>query len=106
MSSSDQKSLFFLDEPELVFGYGQVLQNPKDGLLLFGPLSDDRGPAELRFGVVGRADGIKRYRRWVERINRYIPPERADAAHHAAFPGFEAIFGCKWPLQPVCRACA
>ena len=102
MTSLDKKSLVFLDEPGLVFGNGQVLQNPKDGLLLFGPLSDSQGPAALRVGVVGRTAGIKRYQRWVESINKYIPPERSDAAHHVAYPGFEAIFNCKWPVEPVC----
>lgn len=85
-----------------MFGHGQVMENPKDGLLLFGPLSDGRGPTEIRVGVIGRKKGLERYQRWVERINSYIPAERADAAHHAAYPGFEAIFGCKWPISPIC----
>ncbi len=103
MNQTTLKSLLFIDEPGLVFGHGQVLQNPKDGLLLFGPLSDSRGPAELRVGVVGRTDGINRYQRWVEHINNYIPAERSDAAHHLAYPGFEAVFSCKWPVEPICK---
>lgn len=103
MSGPEVKPLFYIGEPELMFGHGQVLQSPKDGLLLFGPLSDSRGPAELRVGVAGRPDGIERYRRWVNKINRYIPAQRSDAAHHVAYPGFEAVFGCKWPDEPVCR---
>ena len=102
MKDVKKQSLFFLDEPRLVFGHGQVLKSPKDGLLLFGPLAGSQRPVELRIGVVGRADGLKRYQRWVEKINRYIPPDRTNKAHHVAFPGFGAIFGCKWPLIPIC----
>lgn len=98
----EKRSLFFLEEPELVFGHGQILKNPKDGLFLFGPLSDSREPAALRIGVVGGVDGLIRYRRWVEKINRYIPPERSETTHHVAFPGFEAVFGCTWPVVPIC----
>jgi len=103
VSASETKPLFYIDEPELVFGHGQVLQSPKDGLLLFGPLSDSHGPVKLRVGIIGRPDGIKRYQRWVEKINDYIPAQRSDATHHVAFPGFEAVFDCKWPTSPVCR---
>lgn len=103
MTTSELTPLFFIDEPELVFGHGQVLQNPKDGLLMFGPLADIQAPSALRVGVVGRQQGIGRYRRWVKSINKYIPAERSDAAHHIAYPGFEAIFGCKWPVAPVCE---
>ncbi|MEW8441572.1 MAG: hypothetical protein AB2689_25775 [Candidatus Thiodiazotropha taylori] len=103
MTESSHKSLIHLSEPGLSFGHGQVLDNPKDGLMLFGPLADIQGPAALRIGVIGRQEGISRYRRWVEKINSYIPPVRSDAAHHVAYPGFEAIFGCKWPSTPICK---
>ena len=105
MTSMESRSLIFLDEPGLVFGHGQVLQYPKDGLLLFGPLRDSRVPVSLRVGVIGRPSGIYRYRRWVTSINKYIPAERTIAAHHMAYPGFETIFGCKWPVEPVCELC-
>lgn len=97
------ETLLYLDEPWLVFGYGQVMQNPKDGLLLFGPLSDSRSPNDLRIGIIGHQDGIKRYQNWVEKINGYIPAERPDAPHHIAYPGFETIFNCKWPMKPICE---
>jgi hypothetical protein len=100
--TSQKHPLIHIDEPLLMFGHGQVMENPKDGLFLFGPLSDVRGPSELRVGVIGRKEGLARYHRWVESINGFIPAERADAAHHAAYPGFEAIFGCKWPTSPIC----
>lgn len=98
-----KQSLIHIDEPMLMFGHGQTMENPKDGLLMFGPLTDTKGPNELRVGVIGRKKGLERYSRWVQQINGYIPAERADTAHHAAYPGFEAIFGCKWPISPICN---
>lgn len=103
MMGSPVESLIHLEEPSLTFGHGQVMTNPKDGLMLFGPLSDQRRPAELRVGVIGRQDGVERYRRWVSQIQGYIEAHRTDAAHHVAYPGFEAIFRSRWPLSPICQ---
>jgi hypothetical protein len=71
--------------------------------MLFGPLEDSRAPAEIRVGVVGRKPGLERYRRWVTAMRYYISAERADAPHHTAYPGFETIFGCSWPKNPICE---
>lgn len=97
------KPLTVYAEPDLEFGHGQVMQYPKDGLRLFGPLRDTVSPAEIRVGVVGTNDGIGRYKRWIKKINAYIPAEREGTAHHTAYPGFEAIFGCRWPESPICE---
>ncbi len=95
--------LKYFEEPAIMFGHGQVLGNPKDGLMLFGPLADSRGPAEIRIGVIGRRLGIERYRRWVRKIQCYIAAEKSEVAHHTAYPGFETIFGCRWPETPICE---
>ncbi len=89
-----------LEEPLLVFGYGQVMPDPKDGLFLFGPVIDDAKPAEMRVGVIGTKQGIERYKKWVAQITNYIPALKAEQ-HHLAYPGFEAAFKTKWPLAPV-----
>lgn len=94
--------LEYLSEPKLEFGHGQELENPKDGLFLFGPLATNTSPSELRIGVVSHPNGLVRYKRWVKKISGYIPAEREEATHHASFPGFESVFGCKWPETPIC----
>jgi len=101
MNSPNQ--LIYIQEPQLCFGFGQQLEFSKDGLLLFGPLDGSDKPSSLRIGIVGTTSGIARYRKWVSSINGYLPSGSEDAAHHAAFPGFEAIFGAKWPVEPVCK---
>ena len=88
-------------EPLLTFGHGQCLEHPKDGLFLYGPLLDASKPAEIKFGVVGTADGLDRFRRWSAQLRRYIPPFKPNVPHHAAFPGFEAIFHTIWPERAM-----
>ncbi|HOD52712.1 MAG TPA: hypothetical protein PKJ78_21975 [Candidatus Hydrogenedentes bacterium] len=99
---ADDWTVSHINEPDLAFGHGQVTQYPKDGLMLFGPLADSRGPAEIRVGVLGRKVGLERYQRWVEKIGGYIPAKDREKAHHTAYPGFEAVFDCRWPGKPVC----
>jgi hypothetical protein len=99
----EKRSTKYLDEPSLAFGHGQVLEHPKDGLMLFGPLEDKPGPAEIRVGVIGRKAGLERYRRWTSAIRSYISAARTEAVHQAAYPGFETIFGCRWPDLPICE---
>src|ERR1700733_11649142 len=98
---SFKEDLGFYPEPLLSFGYDQCLEHPKDGLTVFGPIVDERKPGEMRVGVIGTPEGLSKYRDWVERITRYIPPFQADSPNHMAFPGFEAAFRTRWPTQPV-----
>ncbi|MCK9619134.1 MAG: hypothetical protein M0R47_01215 [Methylobacter sp.] len=94
--------LIYIPEPQLCFGFEQQLDFSKDGLMLFGPLDGPDRPRSLRIGLVGSPKGIERYKKWVKSINHYIPSANVDATHHTPFPGFEAIFGAKWPVEPVC----
>ena len=90
-----------IKEPRLGFGYGQELEYPKDGLFLFGPLDDKANPAEMRIGIIGTSDGLNYFREWAESIRRYIPPKDPNKPHHASWPGFQAVFGARWPKEPL-----
>jgi len=92
--------LSYIDEPKLEFGYGQRLKDPRDGLFLFGPLSERR-PSQMRVGVVGTLEGLSLYREWLTRVRGFIPAAEPQAAHHLAFPGFEAVFQTPWPNKPI-----
>ncbi len=93
--------LIQLKEPELTFGYQQRMEHPKDGLFLFGPLADAAHPAEMRIGVIGTQEGLACFREWVKRIRGFLPSANPDAAHHASWPGFEAVFDTVWPEKPI-----
>ena len=88
-------------EPRLGFGHGQELDHPKDGLFLFGPLQDKANPAEMRIGIIGTPTGLKFFHEWAKSIRRYIPPGELDKPHHASWPGFQAVFGTRWPEEPL-----
>lgn len=94
-------TLRHLQEPKLGFRFGQELEHPKDGLFLFGPLEDKANPAEMRIGLIGTPTGLDCFREWASTIRRFIPAADADVAHHASWPGFEAVFGTRWPDQPL-----
>ena len=92
--------LLSITEPSLQFGYRQSLEDPHDGLTLFGPL--DLGKVHgIRVGVIGTKEGIERYKRWVKSVQSPIfPPKIKDALFRPVFPGFHAVFGAKWNAEP------
>ena len=77
--------LIKLPEPELMFRYEQKLEDPRDGLTLFGPL-DEGKPYGIRWGVVGTDEGIQKFSRWVEKIQGVISNKQPDIAR-PPFPG-------------------
>lgn len=86
-------------EPLLLFCHNQAMEDPRDGLTLFGPL-DGGKPYGIRSGVVGTNEGIRRFKSWVERIQRPIfndPP----LVSRPPFPGFEAVFRIPWNPHPM-----
>lgn len=109
VSRSKSKSLemTFLAEPSLEFGYGQKLVYPRDGLFLFGPSGIWEDLPIIRYGVIGTAEGVRRFRLWASKLNRYIPipkpgpRSREIGPYHVPFPGFGEAFRCQWPSEPI-----
>ena len=91
--------LLYLQEPNLLFGYNQLMTDPRDGLTLFGPY-EGLAPHKMQVGVIGTEEGIERYKVFVERLRRpiYSPKEKLIQRPH--FPGFETIFGVQWSSKP------
>ncbi|MGI8744435.1 MAG: hypothetical protein ACR2NN_18055 [Bryobacteraceae bacterium] len=93
------ESLIRLPEPKLEFRFHQAVEDPRDGLTLFGPL--DKGkPYGIRAGVIGTQTGLDLFRRWVQHIQRPVFPPKPQAAR-PNFPGFEAAFGIQWDAESV-----
>jgi len=88
-------------EPRLEFAFGQQLEDPRDGLTMFGPYDRGEGGAYgIRAGVIGTKQGIRRFGKWVESIQR--PVGLQDAARfRPPFPGFEAVFQIAWNPKPA-----
>lgn len=86
----------FLDEPLLSFGAGQLAEDPRDGLALFGP-SDQRSHLGDNV-VIGTAAGIDLWRNWVTALN--APASCANIARQRPwppYPGFDVAFATQWP---------
>ena len=87
-----------LPEPTLLFGYDQALEDPRDGLTLFGPL-DERKPHGVRAGVIGTKEGIEQFTAWATRMQTLVTDKEQRLAR-PPFPGFESVFGIAWRPQP------
>jgi hypothetical protein len=94
--------LLKLREPQLLFRYDQAIEDPRDGLALFGPLEEGK-PYGVRWGVIGTPEGIKRFKKWVECINKPIYDivnESQPKEARPPFLGFETIFRIPWSPNP------
>jgi hypothetical protein len=104
---SNALSMIFLPEPLLQFGYGQQLAYARDGLFLFGPSGKPEDLPTIRYGVIGTPDGVRRFRCWADKLNRYIPipipgpRSRKVEPQHVPFPGFGEAFRSCWPTEPI-----
>ncbi|MGN6435843.1 MAG: hypothetical protein ACTHMM_04885 [Agriterribacter sp.] len=101
-----KNELFFVEEPNLVFGFDQKTIDPRDGLVLFGP-HKPLTPYTLRIGVIGFAENILDYSVFVRQLNQPIISTKRDYSNiksmersRPSFPGFEAIFNVRWPENP------
>ncbi|HYM10476.1 MAG TPA: hypothetical protein VEU62_07080 [Bryobacterales bacterium] len=95
--------LIHFPEPALLFRHGQAIEDPRDGLTLFGPL-DKGAPYGIRAGVIGSADGLRRFRDWAAKIQRPVVESDSDELFqlsHPPYPGFEAAFRIPWSPAPV-----
>lgn len=89
------RNLVPFSEPRLRFGYDQALEDPKDGLLLFGPPEAASG---LQYGVIGTPDGLRQFENWIARIQKGIPADE-EVTSSVTFPGFEAVFRASLPSK-------
>ncbi len=95
------RELVLLQEPQLEFGFSQRSAFPKDGLLLFGPPTEEGQPSTIRYGVVGTRRGVELFKDWLGRIQRVIPSANTEKLHFQYWPGFSAVFNTTWPTTPL-----
>lgn len=103
-----EPTITYLAEPLLEFRFGQRLAYPRDGLFLYGPVGEIAQLPSIRYGVIGTAEGVRRFRTWSMSLRRFIdvpppgPRSRAVEPHHVPFPGFAEAFHAHWPVEPPC----
>jgi hypothetical protein len=99
-----KSELIHIEEPLLQFRFNQGLEDPRDGLTLFGPL-DAGKPYGIRAGAVGTPEGIRRFTRFVDKLQRPLPADGEEPMRNRPmFPGFEAVYGIPWNPEPVLKA--
>jgi hypothetical protein len=92
-------SLQYFEEPKIMFGFEQAMQDARDGLTLFGPLDRAR-PEGIRWGVVGPRQAIARMKNWVDRMQGPIASGENLIAR-PIYPGFSAAFKTSLGRTPV-----
>lgn len=93
------RQLTRLSEPLLLFGHGQAMEDPRDGLTLFGPF-DTGSVFAIRTGVVGTPSGIEKFKAWTQRIKTRVCTKNPIQAR-PPFSGFEAVFRIPWSDAPL-----
>lgn len=88
--------LIYIQEPNILFAYGQKCADARDGLALFGPLNNIFG---IRSGVVATQEGLIIFKNYINRIQK--PIYNNNNITRPMFPGFEAVFGCKWNSESI-----
>ncbi|MBG6208524.1 hypothetical protein IWQ49_003184 [Labrenzia sp. EL_126] len=100
-ATSSRKILQF-DEPKLEVGFRQQTEDPREGLLLFGPREFERNPKFLKIGAIGAPEGIDLFSRWCKRFRGRVDSGAEVADNRLVpFPGFDAVFGAEWPDVPI-----
>jgi len=90
------KELIYIEEPNILFAHGQKCTDARDGLALFGPLNNLYG---IKSGVVATKDGLKIFKDYLNHIQK--PIYNTNSITRPMFPGFEAVFGCKWESESI-----
>jgi hypothetical protein len=90
-----------LSEPLLEFRYGQQVQDPREGLSLFGPLDANTpgSPKDLSYGLIGTETGVKKFVDFSHYLRSPVifDPSTKNPRLWPAFPGFDVAFDCKFP---------
>lgn len=78
-------------EPQLTFGYGQKLADPRDGVMLFGPYTRDKLSGQLNVGIIGPEQSRGFLKKYLRDIHRPVSSDGEVA--RPFFPGIEATYG-------------
>ncbi|HCY77690.1 MAG TPA: hypothetical protein DHV28_17395 [Ignavibacteriales bacterium] len=100
------KKLFYINEPQVMFGYNQTTEDPRDGLILFGPY-EKLNPFKVRVGLIGTNNALINYKAFINKITKPIFSTQVRygklknvEVKRPTFPGFEATFEIEIPVDP------
>ena len=90
--------LTYIEEPKVLFAHNQKCEDVRDGLSLFGPIENPK-IYDIRSGVVATKKGLDIFKNYLVHIQK--PIGNGNNITRPMFPGFEAVFNCKWEASNV-----
>lgn len=87
----NEPKLEYIDEPRLTFAYGQKMEDPRDGLTLFGPFTKEKHKGPIRIGIIGPKIQRGYVLQYLKQLHKPVKSIKADVAR-PFFPGLESIF--------------
>ena len=84
--------LIHIPEPKLTFGFNQKIEDPRDGLTLFGAYTNKSHKGEIRVGIIGAKTQREYVKQYLKRLHQPIHSEVKDIAR-PYFPGLQSAFG-------------
>ena len=85
---------FFISEPKLVFGDGELSVDPRTGLAEFGPVASGLANPTIRVGIIGTGKGIDAMRGYLNTVRSRIEPglnSKGKLFDPFCFPDFPGI---------------
>lgn len=83
--------LIHIPEPKLTFGHDQKIEDPRDGLTLFGPYTQRQHYGAVNIGIIGPDTQRGFVKQYLSALHRPIFPIKHDVAR-PYYPGLEAAF--------------
>lgn len=90
--------LIYIEEPNVLVAYNQKCEDVRDGLALFGPLENPKIYG-IRSGVIATKLGFEIFKNYISDIQK--PIYNYNNITRPMFPGFEAVFNCKWETDNI-----
>lgn len=101
------RNLKYYKEPSLSFGKLQSAEDPRDGLMLFGPC-EEFSKNSVKAGIVATKRGVELYKAFVRRLQSPIFSKKVqygvskdNEVQRPSYTGFEATFGIEWSDNPI-----
>ncbi len=92
--------LIHIPEPKLTFGFNQKIEDPRDGLTLFGAYTHKSHKGEIRVGIIGAKTQREFVKQYLKRLHQPIHSEIKDIAR-PYFPGLQSAFGIEINIENI-----
>lgn len=79
----------YIDEPGIMFGHGQITDDPRKGLFMFGPYSNNSVSGLVSIGVIGPKYLTNKFKSFIEWLHSMTP---SAGKNFPMFPGLESVY--------------